>query len=273
VPAPRGAEARRLPRALTSGSPTPLVKATSEDPSPMGTPSLKDLVSTTTVPFAVSYELSQLPKAEIVYPGYSVTVKLSGRVSIQLAEQVSLRYITNKGLEVALRSRTDHILGQLVSETKAVYNPTTGAVTFTNRMISESRFAGAPKSAIGIVLDSSNPIPALQAEIEYPEITGRVSGNLFVAQRLKITIEVRPDPRARLQEARRISAPAPSFDAILVIAGFALLTGTIIADFLTAGGSIADDPATVAAATSMIAAGLGLSTPEPSGRRPVQQQL
>ena len=62
-------------------------------------------------------------------------------------------------------------------------------------------------------------------------------------------------------------------DVVLIAAGAVLLVGTIVADFFTAGGSLADDPVTVPAALTMIGTGLGLGAATLSGGEPVQPKL
>ena len=135
--------------------------------------SLRDQIPHTYVPFAIAYELADLPEIKLRYPGFTMSIKLAGRVTIELGQKVPLTYVASKGFETSLKTRTDHALGELVSQTSARFNPATKEVSFSNKLISSSHMSGAPKTAIGVSVSSSKPLPVIRAEIEYASLRAR----------------------------------------------------------------------------------------------------
>jgi len=252
-------ETIRIPRI----GPKPSVPFSGEgrrNPVPVTRPEkLRDLLPTVNVPFAVGYDLSDVPEIAVKGPGYIARVQLKGNVTIELGQRVPLAYVLNRGLEASLKNQTDHVLGQLLSETTVTFDPVTKRASFMNKMVSQSNVAGIPRTAIGIAVTSERPLPTLRAEIEYPLVRGRIGGSIYLAQRLTVVVEIELDADQRW-EGRRYSVPelSPAIRFGLVAAGVAVLVGTLAADVLSLGASLADDPITVPPALAMIGAGLGI---------------
>ena len=233
----------------------------------------------------VAYQLEDIPAAEIRGPGFKATVKLWGRVVIGLGRNVPLTYVTNEGLEATYKRETDTALGKLVSNTSVAYDASSNRISFKNTMIIESPFASAPKTAIGVKVASDKPVPVLVGEIIYPELGGRIGSNGYLAQSVKIVIEIEPEappPVLRpvpVQEPQpvRLPAPQPERDWIwygiaagAIVAATAIVVGTIVEDFVTLGAGVADDPASFAAAAAIV--GAVFVAPEITEGQPVGQQ-
>ena len=206
-----------------------------------------------------------------------------GRVVIGLGREVLLTYVTNQGLEAAYKRETDLALGKLVSNTSDSYDPGSNRISFENTMITQSPFAGAPKTAVGVKVGSDKPVPVLVAEIIYPELTGRVGSNGYLAQSVKIVIEVEPEaPRLQpvpLHEPQpvRVPAPQPNRDWVwyglaagaLVAAGV-IVVDTIVEDFVSLGVCVANAPPSFDAAAAIF--GPDFAAPDITGGQPVHQQ-
>ena len=234
----------------------------------------------TLVPFAVKYKLDDLPVIKSMTPGFDATIKLSGNVVIKLAEMVPLSYVTNRGMESIYKSKTDQVLSQLLSETYVSLDAG-NKITYRCNMVAKSRTPNAPSTTIGIEIASDKPVPVLRGEIRFPRLTGYMDNNEFVAMNVKVVIEIepkgpvvtkRPEPGFRPQPVT--STPTISKEAVEeglkwgFIAGASLLIGTIVADFLTAGGSLADDPVTIPLALSMM--GIGVIAQDVPGQRAIE---
>lgn len=245
-------------------------------------PSLRDQLRDLTVPFLVKYHLEDLPLMVSRGPGFSATIKLTGSMTIELGRKVPVAYVTNRGLEMRYKAETDGVLSQLLSETKVTWDRRTGAIGYSSMMVAKSAVRGGPSTAIGVSVSSTTMMPVLKAQIRFPTLRGQIGTHSYLAQSVMVTIEVSPEP----PDLRRVpspvpiphpvrvpvpSSPGPTMEEVTTwtfILGAALLVGTIAADFLTAGASIADDPITVPAALAMM--GLAVVLPESPGARPIE---
>lgn len=234
----------------------------------------------TLVPFAIQYQLDDLPIIKSMTPGFEATIKLSGSVVIKLAEMVPLSYVTNRGMEMTFKSKTDQVLSQLLSETY-VSLEAGNKITYRCNMVTKSHSPNAPSTTIGIEIASDKPVPVLRGEIRFPRLAGYLDNNEFVAMDVTAVIEIepkgpvvtqRPEPGFRPDPVT--STPTISNEVVEeglkwgFIAGATLLIGTIVADFLTAGGSLADDPVTIPLALSMM--GIGVLSQDVPGQRAIE---
>lgn len=224
---------------------------------------LKELKTKTNVPFSIKYRLDDLPIIKSEAPGFSASIKLSGNVIVKLADMVPLGHVTNKGMEASLKFKTDHALGQLLSDTYVGVD-LNNKITYRSMMVANSTTPTALSTAIGFAIASDKPVPVIRGEIRYPKLVGRINSDEYVAYNVKIVIEIEPKtPSTEGPEPgfRRITDPI-SFpvakEAINegikwgFITGAALLIGTIASDILTGGIGLADDLVTIPLALSMM---------------------
>lgn len=133
--------------------------------------------------------------------------------------------------------------------------------------------ADAFATAIRVEVNSGTPVPKLRAEIRLPKLEGHIDQFHYLAMDVKIVLEITPKPeRPRMdspQPLRRVApvpvaVPQPGLDwsriigvGLVVVAG-AVVVGTLVEDFLTAGAGIADDPASFALAGAAFTRGLAM---------------
>jgi hypothetical protein len=136
---------------------------------------------------------------------------------------------------------------------------------------------------VGLAVSSDKKVPVLRGEIRFPKIDGRINGNVYVAQNVRVVIEVEPKvppvkgPKG--METKFSDATLPSQQTVFSDAtipsqqtvqphrstnntgawrhigeGVALLTVTILTDFI-GGIGIPDDIVTIPAALTLIGTG------------------
>ena len=133
-------------------------------------------------------------------------------------------------------------------------------------LVTQSNTPHAPAYALGYQIDSNSPMPKLRFEIRLNKLEGSLPLFNYTALDVKIVIELTPNPTAPPPSPQpvRVSQPQSSGNwnrAIgtgLLIVGAAIVVGTLVEDFFTAGAGIADDPASFAAAGAAVARGLQL---------------
>lgn len=237
--------------------------------------------------FGFGYQLDDLPIIEIKGNGFSARVKLKGAIFLQPTDKVPLLVYSNKGLESQARRQTSTVLGELVSGGKLSWDRKSNSVTYECQLTlrANAHSPGAQFSA-GI---SSTGEPVLKATLTYPRMTGRIRDYVYVASEFKVEIELKPDQHLRpplpepvlvpsyrpVPDATRVwrpepvlsnRRPAPSPEpssgihwgkATVAIVGAVVIVGlTLLEDAATAGGGVADDPASFAAAGALLRWGL-----------------
>ncbi|PRH84344.1 hypothetical protein C5L14_27805 [Labrys okinawensis] len=276
-----------------SGSPTPApapTRAGTNPSHPVRTPpdaGSNPAARTLANNFGFGYQLDDLPIIEIKGNGFSAKVKLKGAIFLQPTDKVPLLVYSNKGLESQARQQTSTVLGELVSGGKLSWDRKSNSVTYECQLTlrANAHSPGAQFSA-GI---SSTGEPVLKATLAYPRLTGRIRDYVYVAGEFKVEIELKPDQHLRpplpepvlapsyrpVPDATRVwrpqpvhsdrrspSSPEPSSGihwgkATVAIVGAVVIVGlTLLEDAATAGGGVADDPASFAAAGALLRWGL-----------------
>jgi LysM repeat protein len=240
---------------------------------------LKQVMRDIDYPFAVKYKLDDLPVIKSITPGFEATIKLSGSVLIKLSQNIRLADVTNHGIEMTYKSQTDDALSQLLSETYVGLDKS-NKITFRCNMVSKSTTPNVPSTSIGLAMASDKPVPVLRGEIRYPKLSGIINLAEYTAMNVKVVIEIepkgqsvarKPEPGFRAEPVTSSWRPSP--EAVeegtkwAFIAGTALLIGTLVADFLTCGASVADDAVTVPLALGMM--GIGVAGQELPGQKPI----
>lgn len=237
--------------------------------------------------FGFGYQLDDLSIIEIKGNGFSARVKLKGAIFLQPTDKVPLLVYSNRGLESQARRQTSTVLGELVSGGKLSWDRKSNSVTYECQLTlrANAHSPGAQFSA-GI---SSTGEPVLKATLTYPRMTGRIRDYVYVASEFKVEIELKPDQDLRpplpepvlvpsyrpVPDATRVwrpepvlsnRRPAPSQEpssgihwgkATVAIVGAVVIVGlTLLEDAATAGGGVADDPASFAAAGALLRWGL-----------------
>lgn len=122
-----------------------------------------------------------------------------------------------------------------------------------------------------IQFDSNSPLPKLRFEFRFPKLVGALPLFSYTALDVKLVVELTPLPtRPPGPTAQPIRVPQASpqlvrpsaynWDKIigvgLVVTAGAVVVGTLVEDFFTAGAGVADDPASFASAAAAVGRGL-----------------
>lgn len=152
---------------------------------------LRDQIPSIRMPVTFAYDLKGDPIV-IDYGTFVARVSISGRVILALGEKMPLTAVLNGGLELTGKAAADHAFGTLTSQNTVRFDPTTKEIKFSNKLISSSNLPGAPRTAIGMEFSTMTGMPVLKGEIIYPELSGRLGNDTFVAGNYKINIEIEP---------------------------------------------------------------------------------
>lgn len=162
--------------------------------------------------FAFRYDLDLLPTIKGETPEFEFEAKYKGSLYLWQDRQIDILALTSKGAELAAKHQTDTALGQLVNSGKVSWDRATNRVTYENLMTVNA--VGMPPSmtAIGYVLDPTNPMPTIRAKFTSPKIEGRLRPTfLYLAENITVTLDIRPKlPRPRGPD----TAPANNFETI-----------------------------------------------------------
>ena len=232
--------------------------------------SLKNEIKSTKIPFSVLHNFELHPPVVLNFITFIATIKLEGPVVITLGRPVPLTYVTDKSIEASAQKEVNAVYAKLISEASVSYKPS-GEVSFSNRMIIESKGIGAPKTAIAVEVSSTKPVPLLKAEIIYPELRGKIGNDSFCTAEVKIIIELEPvvrpprfspirPPQTRPVPANvqpnvdwaRLAADArPAVQAVAVVATIGFVTWC----FVSYGAGAATAPAYTSAMAGLLLAG------------------
>lgn len=255
-------------------APSPATPAPSP-PSPSAVAIGPDASDTTHVnSFPFKYDLSLIPEQKLDGGTFEATLKFQGSLVVWADKQIALATMTNKGLEVAAKSESDAAVVKLLTQSKVSWDRSANKVSFEDLMTTQAK--GFPPSAVavGIAMDSSNPVPAFRAKFTSEKLEGRIGQTLYIAQNLTITIDLRPKKDDDDITRRPNTAPAthPGWLASAVqsverhgdqiaagalVLGAGILIGAAVAsNFVTFGADTPVDlPAGAGAAAMLRAAG------------------
>ena len=237
--------------------------------------------------FAYKYNLDLLPPIKGETADFEFESKFTGQIYIWADKQIDLLTYGNSGVELAAKHETDTALGKLVNSGKVTWDPKSNKVTYENLMTTNA--AGAPPNfvGVGVVMDSTNPMPAVRVKFTSPKLAGRLPPTiLYLAESLTITLDVRPKPRPPAgpdavadRNFATIPAPARNFATIappqaqpgavvataagsdkpwwdrpsILIPGAAILVlATLASNVVTWGADAEVDPASFSAAGAMM---------------------
>ncbi|MBI9092496.1 MAG: LysM peptidoglycan-binding domain-containing protein [Desulfobacterium sp.] len=152
---------------------------------------LRDKLPSISMPYASAYEL----KNNLMlfdFGTYIARVKMVGRVVVTLGNALPLTLVANGNFEATAKSRSDNTFTSLMSETQVGYDPATGHIKFSNKMITCASNIPGPSYAVGIETSTASGMPVLKTEILYPELKGRIGQDSYTVMALKIEIEIEP---------------------------------------------------------------------------------
>ncbi|MCB8881028.1 LysM peptidoglycan-binding domain-containing protein [Acidisoma cellulosilytica] len=241
--------------------------------------------------FAFKYNLDLLPTIREETPEFEFEAKFTGQIYIWADKQIDILTLTKTGAELQAKSHADTALGQLVNSGKVTWDGKSNRVTYENLMTTNAVGAPPNMTAVGVVMDSSNPMPAIRVKFTSPRLAGRLPPTmLYLAEAIQITLDIRMKPKkppgpdavangnfatiAPPVHNLTTAAPAqsrPSAVAVtatgssrawwdrpsILLPGAAILLLAVAASNVVTWGADAEvDPAAVGAADAMITRGL-----------------
>jgi LysM repeat protein len=241
---------------------------------------------------SIEYDLSGPKFPPMITPTAIIEIKMFGILVIKShPSRVGGYTLMNwKEHEIQMTREMNHAFGTLVSDNRFIFNDQTKAITVRSMLVSKSNTPNTPATAIGIQMDSQTLIPKLRAEIRFPKLEGTIGNFAYGTANLLFIIEITPiPPRPPLSSPQPVRVPVPVpveepatnwgkvIGVGLVVAAGAIVVGTLVEDFFTAGAGVADDPASFAASAALFARGMtmvrGAATALPRVMAPANVQF
>ena len=196
-------------------------------------------------------------------------MKLAGDVILTSKRTYPAVYVTQRReIEAQAVTEANHAFGSLLTDTKLTYDSASNTMSYRSMLVSQSNMPGAVPTAVGLQIDSNSPIPKLRFEFILPKVEGTIANYAFVGLHVKVVVELTPKPeqsapseqRGRAPEFAPVPGPARHWNYVaaggLALAATAIVVGTLVEDFVTAGAGVADDPVSFAAAAYYVARAL-----------------
>lgn len=220
-------------------------------------------------PISIKYRLDDIRFPPIDTPTALIEMRMTGDILLMTQRSYPALYVTQRReIELQVVQAAEHALGSLVGDNRVIYDTQSRNVTLRSMLVSQSRTPNAPSTAVGVQMDSRTLTPKLRFEIRYPKLEGSIGIFNYAALDVKTVIEVTPKvpPSRPGTSAQPVRQPVrqPQIDwgraagVGLLVVGSAIVVGTLVEDFFTAGAGIADDPVSFAAAGASFARGLSL---------------
>jgi hypothetical protein len=221
-------------------------------------------------PIAFKFRLEDLRWPPVDAGTAIIETRMTGDILFMTKKAYPVTYVTSRGeLEHQVTREANTSLGKLISDNRYVVDPANKNVTFRSMLVSQSNNPGFVATAIGVEVSSNSPLPKLRAEFRLPKLEGSIDVFRYSAVDVKVVVEITPKPpRGPSPQPIRVTNPAPRtapatsgtdwgkvIGVGLMITGGAIITATLVEDFLTAGAGVADDPASFAAASAALARG------------------
>ena len=220
------------------------------------------------------YELGSKIFETYLPGGFKATITIKGSITIQSEKSVDWMEFNKEGFEVKVAKEYETPLNHLVSDYQLGINEKTKQIDFSCGVTINSKTPYATKYQSKVSIDPLSGLPKYTTTISYPEIKGKLNQYFYVANGYSVIIDIEKQGDI----ARRIPVPVPVTShvparqvtqtktsdwayvgGILLIAGaVVIVAATVVEDFPTLGGGMADDPASFALAATMSQRGLAL---------------
>jgi hypothetical protein len=256
------------PRASARPITTPASRGPTSS-SPTGSGSLSRQLPKVESPISLKYRLDDIKFPPIDTPTALIEMRMTGDILFMTQKRYPALYVTQRReVEVQVVQAAEHALGSLISDNRIVYDEQNKNVTLRSMLVSQSRTPNVPSTAIGVQMDSRSLTPKLRFEIRYSKLEGSIGIFHYAAVDVKTVIEITPKatPNRPGPSAQPVRQPAlqPRINwgraagVGLLVVGSAIVVGTLVEDFFTAGAGVADDPVSFAAAAASFSRGMSL---------------
>lgn len=218
-------------------------------------------------PISIKYRLDDLKFPPIVQPNAILEMRMTGDLLLMTRRSYPALYVTQRReIELQVVGDANRSFDALVSDTRLVYDGLNNRLTYRSMLVTKSTTPNMPTSAIGLQIDSASPLPKLRYEFRIPKLEGSLPLFNYAAIDFKLVIEVTPTSSRRPGPDPQLIPvpvrPGVSWQQVagagLIVVGGAIVVGTLVEDFFSAGVGVADDPASFAAAGVSVARGLAL---------------
>jgi hypothetical protein len=217
-------------------------------------------------PISIKFRLDDLKFPPMVQPGLVMEVRMTGDVVLTSRKGYPAAYVTQRReLEIQAVQQANEAFRTLLNDTRLIYDSREHKLTYRSMLVAQSTLPNSWATAVGVQMDSSSPLPKLRFEFRAPKLSGSLPQHVFSAVDVKIVVELTPKPETptgRSPQPLRQAEPAVNWNKVigtgLVLVAGAIVVGTLVEDFFTAGAGTVDDPASFAAASASAARGLQL---------------
>lgn len=220
-------------------------------------------------PFIIAYDLGDIKKISQKAPGYTITLKLAGKVVLSSKKKYPVyASYSNKGVELSVTNAANSALEGLLGDTSAQFDWKSKKISIKSSLISKSMVGNTlPESYSGVEVSTGGKLKYLYT-IKLPELKGEISEYLYCANDVSFIMEVELDNihggKTDLDQFHITSSESSGYYqskglavGMFITAG-SIVIGTIIEDFLTLGVGIADDAACFVAAGALFYRGVKL---------------
>jgi hypothetical protein len=261
------------PLAVTSRTPPPLPPAPlSGQPERPRVPDgsaggpLSEELKRIASPVSLKYRLDDLKFPPIVQPGVTLEMRMTGDVLLMTQRTYPALYVTQrKEIEAQVVTQANHAYGALVGDNRFVYDDKQKSLTFRSMLVSQSNTPNTVATAVGVQMDTKNPVPKLRFEFRIPKLSGAIPPFNYTAIDVKVVVELTPNglpPQGPSAQFEHVQQPSSSWNKLIgagLLAGaVVVVVGTLVEDFFTAGAGTVDDPASFALSSAAVLRGLQL---------------
>jgi hypothetical protein len=232
---------------------------------------LSERLQIETSPIAFKYKLDDLRWPAQDVGTAIIEVKMTGDVLLMTKKQYPVVYVTSRReIELQVTREANHAFGQLIQDSRFIYDPEKKQVTLRSMLVSQSGMPNTVSTAVGVEFNSKTLVPKLRAEIRLPKLEGTLEPFRYVAMDVKIVIEITPKPNRPRIDSPRTTVPVPVLapeshtnwtkviGVSLVVSAGLVAVGTLVEDFFTGGAGVADDPASFALASASFTRGMAM---------------
>jgi hypothetical protein len=233
--------------------------------------SLSERLPRELAPIGLKYKLDDIKWPPRDVGTAIIEVKMTGDVLLMSKKQYPITYVTSRGeVELQVTREANHAFGQLIQDSRFIYDPGKRQVTWRSMLVSQSTTPNSVATAIGVEMGSLNLVPKLRAEIRLPKLEGTLEPFRYVAMDVKIVIEITPKAQPPAPPSpqpktvtRPVIQPEPTnwgkvIGVGLVVTAGVVVVGTLVEDFFTAGAGVADDAPSFALAGVAFRRGLAM---------------
>ena len=218
----------------------------------------------------VKYSVNSRAYKQVLPVGLTATVKISAEVTIQADNSYTFAELSNNELNIkaSIKRNNQETLDKLLSGFTLGFNSKTKQLSFESQITVNGGESYEHTWSTKVTLNPITGQPIYSVSIKFPEITGKLGRQLYVASQYQVDIEITSDDSIRGQGAAAVPIPVASHATIapkhqtsdwtyaiatgLVVGAVVIVVATIVEDIITVGFGFADDAVSFALAAGML---------------------